>query len=191
MISIENRKIANIVLDVFGGKPTVCTYADENNLSKIDILSCEDRPYKAVTSYSTIGLSDFSIGLEVGCTPLGIEIVGASGSEFEKFSNIISTCAFNVINSHFKCYPDAIFQGVVDMYYPSFSMKHILFVPPFGWDKEFETLDFPTKKVAWLLAVPISEIEIRFADEKGVDILKSLFNEKQIDIYNLNRRSVV
>lgn len=191
MISNENKKIANTALEVFGGKPLVWTYADENNESKIDILPCQDRPYSSITSYSTLGLSDYSVGLEVEGITLGVEIVGACRSEYDKYSNVISTCAFNIINSHFKCYPDAIFKRIVEMYYPSFLMKHILFIPPFGWDKEFHTLEFPTKKVAWLLATPISELEFRLAEEKGVDLLKSLFEEKQIDIYDLNRKSVI
>lgn len=190
-VSTENRKIANIVLEVFGGEPVVWSYTDENDRSKIDILSCKDRPYDFVTSYSTIGLSDYSIGLQVEQIPLGIEIVGACGSEFEQFPNIISTCALNIINSHFKCFPGAIFKSVVEMYFPSFTTKHILFVPPFGWDKEFQTLEFSTKKVAWLLAVPISDPEYSYAVKNGSEELEALFEEKQIDIYDLNRVSVL
>lgn len=188
-ISSENRLIARTISDVFGGSPTVWSYADEKNKSKVDILSCLDVPAKSITSYSTIGLSDFSIGLRVGEIPLGIELVGACRADYELFSNILSTCAFNIINSGYKCKPGSIFENVVKMYYPENTMKHILFVPPFGWQKEFTTLEFPKKKVTWLLIVPISDKEFSYATEKGADALESLFEERQIDIYDLGRRS--
>jgi competence protein ComGC len=54
-----------------------------------------------------------------------------------------------------------------------------------------KTQEFPTKKVAWLLAVPISDKEKDFLTENGSDALESLFEEKQIDIFELDRKSIV
>jgi antitoxin YqcF len=190
-ISSENQLIAKTILDVFGGTPDVWSYLDENNKSKVDILSCKDIPAQSITSYSTIGLSDFSIGIRVGEVSLGIEIAGACRSGYEFYSNIISTCAFYVINSDFKCRPGATMKNIVEMYYPDISMKHILFLPPFGWRKEFPTLEFSKKKVTWLLSVPISDMELSYIIQKGVDTLETLFDEIQIDIYNLERKSVL
>lgn len=190
LISDENIFIAKTAREVFGGKPNILTYADENNRSKIDILSCQDQPCQSVVSYSTIGLSDHSIGLEVEGIPLGVEIVGACGDEFEEFSNIISTCAFNIINSHFKCYPDAIYKCVVEMYYPMYSMKHILFIPPFGWNKEFETLEFLKKESSLVISCSYLGSRIQVCSAQSVDLLITFFEEKQINIYNLNRDTV-
>ncbi|MDI6533855.1 suppressor of fused domain protein [Bacillus mycoides] len=39
----------------------------------------------------------------------------------------------------------------------------MFFVPPFLWEDQLKTMDFPDKKVAWLLAVPISKKEYLFA----------------------------
>ena len=191
LISSENKQIARTILDVIGGTPNVWSYLDDNNKSKVDLLSCIDIPAKSITSYSTIGLSDYSIGLRVGEVSLGIEIAGACRTEYEFYPNIISTCAFNIINSGFKCRPGATFKHIVGMYYPEYSMKHILFLPPFGWRNEFPTLEFPKKKVTWLLTVPISDMELAQINQKGVDSLETLFEERQIDIYNLGRESVL
>ena len=99
-VTKEDKIIARTISKVFGGKPSVSKYWDENNVSHVDILSTKDRPYEGVTSYSTIGLSDYSIGYSIDEKPLRIEILEASATIFEFFLNIVSTCAFNIINTH-------------------------------------------------------------------------------------------
>ena len=189
-VSNENKIIAKAAFDAFGGKPSVTKYWDDKNESSIDILSCGDRPYNGVTSYSTIGLSSYSIGYTTDSTPLRVEIVGACASGYDCFRNILASCAFNIINTKFKCYPGAIFENVVEFYMHDSLMRHILFVSPFLWEDRLKTLNFEDKKVAWLLAVPISEEEFKYAKDKGTDALEELFEEEQIDIFNLNRKSV-
>ncbi len=189
----ENLSIYHVILHVFGGDKEcrVQTYWDETGKEYIDIVICPDSPFNHVCSYSTVALSDFSIGKRVDDINLGVEIVGACDMKFDQFPNIISTCAFNIILEHSSCFPGAIYPNIIDIYMPDSPMKHILFVPPFGWDKELETLDFLSKKVAWLLAVPISDPEYSYARKNGSEKLESLFEEKQIDIYDLNRASVL
>ncbi len=189
----ENVKIFHSILTIFGDENKKCkvqTYWDEKKANWIDIVSCPDCPIENVISFATVALSDFSIGKKVDGIKLGVEIVGACDKKFDQFPNILSTCAFNIIVEHFSCFPGAIYPDVIEMYMPDSSMKHILFVPPFGWEQEFQTLSFPTKKVAWLLAVPISDVEYQFARKNGVDALETLLEEKQIDIYDLERNSV-
>lgn len=189
-VSNENKIIAKAAFDAFGGKPSVTKYWDDKNESSIDILSCGGRPYNGVTSHSTIGLSSYSIGYTTDSTPLRIEIVGACASGYDCFRNILASCAFNIINTKFKCYPGAIFENIVKFYMHDSLMRHILFVSPFLWENRLKTLNFEDKKVAWLLAVPISEEEFKYAKDKGTDALEELFDEEQIDIFNLNRKSV-
>ncbi|WP_152657041.1 suppressor of fused domain protein [Oceanobacillus sp. CFH 90083] len=189
-ISSENKIIAKSALQAFGGKPQVSKYWDEGNVSNIDMLSTADRPYEGITSYSTIGLSDYSIEYTVDGTPLRIEIVGTSASEYKHFPNVLATCAFCVINSNFLVSHGKVLRDMLKMYYPNSEMKHVLFVSPFLWE-DLKTLDFLNKKVAWLLAVPISENEYIFAQEKGTDSLEELFEEKEIDIFDLERKSIL
>jgi len=77
------------------------------------------------------------------------------------------------------------------MYELSKTMKHALFVPPFLWEEALETLELPERTVAWLLAVPISEAEYQFAEREGSEKLEDLFVKHQIDIFNLERESVL
>lgn len=189
-VTKENKIIAKSALEAFGGKPKVSKYWDENNVSDVDLLSTADRPYEGVTSYSTVGLSDYSIGYSVEDKPLRIEIVGASATRFEFFPNIISTCAFNIINTKIPISHGEIFKGVTRMYYTDIEMEHILFTSPYLWDK-LNSINFADKKVTWLLAVPISTKELLYAEKEGIEALEDLFEEEDIDIFDIERSSVL
>ncbi|MED4865229.1 suppressor of fused domain protein, partial [Bacillus subtilis] len=115
-VTQENKVIARTVLGAFGGKPKVTKYWDDNKSSSIDILSVSDQPQEGIMSYSTLGLSDHSINYEVNGTPLRVEIVAAMESASDIYANVLSTCAFNIINSNFSCAPGVIFKDVISMY---------------------------------------------------------------------------
>ena len=190
-ISDANKTIAKTVAAAFGGNPKVARFWDDDHKSHVDILTCEDRPQKGVISYSTVGLSDWPLYKGEEEYGVRLEIVGACGSAFTNFDNALSTAAFCIINSKWFCFPGAVFPDVLSMYDCSPTMQHFLFVPPFLWENDLNTIDLEEKKVAWLLAVPISEAERVFADDNGSDKLEDLFVERQIDIFNLHRSSEV
>lgn len=191
-ISADNLAIAVYVRGIFGEECSVYSYLDEAEKSSIHILTCTNSPFDYVNSFATLGLSDYKIGLlDENNVHLGVEFVGAIASKFDKFGLIVSTCGFNIINSHFKCSPGVIFKNVIHMYYPELSMRHVLFGSPFGWQKEFETMNLTKKTVTWLHAIPISDTEMQYADRLGTDALENLFEKQQIDIYDLNRNPVV
>lgn len=189
-ITESNRTIARTIANVFGGQPSVVSYGDEQENSSVDLLTCIDRPQKGVSSYSTIGLSDspnLRNGKDIG---VRVEFLGSCASSVEAFPNILTTAAFCMINSSWPCYPGAIFPDVIAMYDCSRTMRHLLFVSPFLWEDRLKTLEFEGKTVAWLLAVPISEGEFQLAESEGSDKLEDMFEENQIDIFDINRPSV-
>lgn len=190
-ITLENKSIARIVANAFGGKPEVHQYLDEAGHSSVGLLVSIDRPQRGISSYSTIGLSDFPNLIGGDDKGVRIELVGACASSVRKFPNILTTAAFCVINSKWTCYPGAIFPDVVSAFNCSKTMKHLMFVPPFLWEENLHTLEFQNKTVAWLLAVPISEEEFRFAESEGADNLEALFEKNQIDIFDINRPTIV
>ncbi|EEM01991.1 suppressor of fused domain protein [Bacillus pseudomycoides] len=190
-ISNESKIIAKSALKAFGSNPVVSKYWDDNSISNIDILSTRDRPCEGVTSYSTIGLYMHSIGRSIDEKSLRVEIVGASATTYNNYTNVLATCAFCVINSKMSIYPGQIFLDVLKFYYPNSEMKHMFFVPPFLWEDQLQTIDFPDKKVAWLLAVPISEKEYLFAQQNGSTKLEDLFEQNEIDIFDIERESVL
>ena len=188
-VSEENKVLARTALNAFEGKPNVSKYWDENNKSSVDILSCELKNIEGILSYSTLGLSDFSVGYEENRIPLRVEIVGASN--FDYLPNILATCAFNIINSKFDCSFGTIFKDVVKMYLPNSPMKHILFLSPILWEDKLKTIKFEKKQVTWLMAIPISEEEKNYVDNNGLKDLEELFDENQINILDLERASVI
>ncbi|WP_033168045.1 suppressor of fused domain protein [Clostridium sp. KNHs205] len=188
-ISNENKVIAKSALQAFGGKPNVSKYWDDVNVSSVDLLTAV-RPDEDIVSYSTIGLSDHSIDYNIDGTPLRVEIVGACAAKFNQYPNLLATCAFYIINSKFSVSHGKIFRDIIEMYFPDSQMKHVLFVAPFLWG-DIKTLEFPDKKVAWLLAVPISENEYLFAQEKGTEMLEKLFEQKKIQIFDIERKSIL
>ncbi|MGE7781030.1 suppressor of fused domain protein [Peribacillus sp. NPDC097264] len=66
-----------------------------------------------------------------------------------------------------------------------FYLRHL-----FLWEK-LKIVDFPDKKVAWLLAVPISIKEFLFAEKEGSEALETLFENEDIDILYLEINSIL
>ena len=188
---IDNRRIANTLLEIIGGKPKVVEYWDNGEKSKIDIFIGVDRPHGGISSFSTIGLSGYPIDLKTGDNKaLRVEFIGACESSSDKFANIISSCAFNIINDKYSCNPGTVYPNVISEYYPDAEMKHIFFTSPFLWDN-IHSLEFDDKIVTWLMAIPISDNEFDFLKSNDSDSLESLFEKNGIDVFDINRKSIL
>jgi hypothetical protein len=187
-----HKMIARAAVDVFGGSTKkVHTYWDDNHQSHIALASSADSPWRGVTSYATVGLSDLPIMFDGHEFPARVELVGACATDTEVFANILTTAAFCVINSGWVPRLGAIFTDVLTMY-PSASttMQHLLLAAPWLWTPNLDTLRLADRTVAWLHAVPISEEEHQFARSNGTDALESKFEEQQIDVFDLNRAPI-
>jgi hypothetical protein len=77
------------------------------------------------------------------------------------------------------------------MYGLSSTMNDIYFASPFLWPSLEKSILIDAKRVAWLLAMPVSREETEFAQRFGPQALEDLFEEKHIDIFDLNRPPVV
>jgi hypothetical protein len=191
-ISNERKEVARHTATAFlVEKPPIFHFWDDNHRSDIYVLQAENSPQHGVKSYATIGLSDHTLMLDGKPFDTRAEIVGACGSAFPDFDNVLATLAFNVINSNWFCAPGIIFPDVLSMYKSSVTMTDIYFAHPFIWDDRLSSTYLAGKNIAWLLAVPISKNESTFAQDFGPQELEKLFFEKNVDIYNLNRESVV
>jgi hypothetical protein len=188
---MEKKAIAKHIISVVGGAPQFSRYCDKNESSFVHIMTIKDVPEKGVNFYSTIGTSEYTIGLKVNNLPLRVELIFTIDERQEEVANILATSAFCIINSGFKCYPGAIFNDVISSYVKDTDMKHVMFVQPFLWEDSFNELRLNDKIIEWLLAVPISEKECRYAEEHGSEALEQIFEEHQIDIFNLYRKSIL
>ncbi len=189
--SASNLKIAGHLAAVFGGKPEITRYHDESGKHQVDVLHCPDSPEHEVDSFATVGLSDHPRKVEGMDQPVRVELVGGCGSRWaETFSSILSTAAFCSIKEGWPVYPGAVFADLVTMYGVSRTMHHVMFTEPFPWD-DLEPVKLPEKEVLWLMMVPVSESEAAYAEEHGFEALESLFEEKEIDVFDLDRTPVV
>jgi len=187
---MEIKKIiAKKELEVIGGKPQVFRYWDDNKIKNIDILSSTDRPYCGIVSYATIGLSEHDIGLFNNNKSLRVELLGACNEKEAFFANILASVAFEVMKQG-KCLYGDIVQNVISEYSKNTEMKHVYLMDPFLWE-EFKTLEFEDVSVAWLLLIPISEQEKEYAIVNGGEALEDKLEDAHIDIFDLNRKSIL
>lgn len=166
-----------------GGRPTVHRHWDEPEENWVGIASRADCPWDGVTAYGTLGLSDHSQGFD---NDLRVEIIGACATSTD-LSSVLATCAFNVIKNAWPMRPGAIHNDVLRMYGLSRTLAHVMFVPPFLWNDGPETLHLEGRTIAWLMAVPISESELLYAERSSSDALSTLFEDRRIDICDINR----
>ena len=190
-ISTSRKNIARSAAAAFEGTPKVTEFTYDFTDNSVGILECANSPVQGVTSYSTVGLSDFPLMNGDKEYSTRLEIVGACATRSDKFANAIADAAAHVHHLRRFCAPGVIFENIVSKYYPENSTQHLLFVPPFLWEERLKTLELDDKKVAWLLAVPVTENELQYAIENGPAALEDLFVEEQIDIYDIARLSVV
>jgi hypothetical protein len=187
MIPTANAKQAfNELTRVWGARPKVFRHADDEERNFINIASLEGSPVAGVTAVGTVGLSDHDLGLG----DVRVELVGAFPSTFAEGVNVAATCAFNAFKDGLTTRPDAIHPNVLNLYRDEAKLPHVLLVDPFLWQDGPSTFAADGANVAWLMMVPISEGERRFASEAGVGALTARFEEAQIDIFDLDRQEV-
>ena len=187
--SEDSLKVLAYLEEELGESTDIIGVGDENEVSKVDIMVVRDRPDKGVTSFATLDFAAHDIGLLADSKELRVELVMACGSGYEHGVHIVASCAFEAINNGAEIGPGEILEGIVALYYPRFPMQHVMLVDPFIWDLESQHLT--TRTVTFLQAVPISTAEAVYADENGPDALQDRFVEEQIDVYDLERESVV
>lgn len=186
------RTIAKRLLSVAPSPSVSFTdYWDEEKEKSIVIFKSPDTPSVGVSTYSTVGLCEFDLFVDEKKIDIGIEIISACANSASQLENIISTAAFCIINSKWTCAPGIIFPDIISMYQASETLSDLYFCPPFLWDERLGGIIIEEKKVAWLLAVPISKAETNLASRLGPKALEDLFEENNIDIFDINRKSVI
>ena len=188
-VKAENKAIAHRLFAAFGGaKPRVQQFLDQDEKSEIDILISKDRPEEGVFSFGTIGLSDYPVPGQLS-PPLGAEIVATSDEP--EFANVLATAAFCVINDEWVAEPGRVFPGVVGAHFDDVTVPHLMFVDPFLWSEALQSQAMQTKTVAWVMGLPITEAEMEYVRDNGPDAFEEVLEQADIDIYDLQRPSVI
>ena len=189
-ISPENKRVARYAAAAFGGECRVDEYANESEELMVGILRCPGQPQKGVTSYSTIKLSDHPMKDGAEEFPTRLELAGVCMGTARWFPNMLASAAFTIMQSHTVYRPGMVMPNLVRRYHPS-ELPHLYLTAPFLWERELKTLDCGTKKVSWLLAMPISEAERAYLQAHGDDAFEQLLERQLADFSNPDRESVV
>lgn len=185
------KQIFQCLHKAIGLTPKVYSFYDVNEISKIDIYIGIDRPDFGITTYSTIGLSNYPIGLATNVgKQIRVEFISVCNSDEFNFPNILASCAFNIINDMYSCKPGMVYRNVISNYYDNIDMKHIYFTTPYMW-KNLDKIEYDDKVILWLMAIPISENEFKYIKENGSDALEILFENNNINVFDIKRKSIV
>ncbi|WP_134089939.1 suppressor of fused domain protein [Olivibacter sp. XZL3] len=192
--SQDNIQLAHAVAAAIGIDPQVYAYHDDSKENSLHILNCIDPLDPKNKIFCTIGLSDYPNEIEISkgkVKNIPIELIIAGNGSSSKWANILSSAGFFVIKNKWTCQPGAVFKNIIDVYHKGIHLKHLLFVEPLMWQEKLEQMKLANKKVHFLLLIPISDAELIYREKRGFDALESLFMEKEIDITNLQRPSVL
>lgn len=190
MATDENKKLAQLVLGAFGGKPLVIEYQDDSEKLSIDIMSCADQPSPGITSYSTLGLSDFPMFQDDNEFPVRLELLAGCNTDVAWFPNMLASAAFYIMRTGWLCHPGVVLQIAIHPYAPDVPVQHLYFTAPFLWEDKLQTAQLETKKVAWLLALPITNDEYEYSKKNGDDNFEELLESVDVDIFDINRTSI-
>jgi hypothetical protein len=189
--SETNKIVARKVVEAFGGRPKITEFWDADNLYSVAIAAGMDSPREGISSYSTVNLSDWPMYVNGREHKTRVEIAGSAPNEVRDFQNAVSTAAFCVMKQKWACHPGAIFPDVLAMYHMSTTMKHVMFMEPVVWDKLEESLELPGRLVTWVMMIPIADSEYELAGAQGWETLGQIFEDRDIDYWDLERKPVV
>lgn len=192
--SEENKKLSNYITNIVGVNKMIDRHYDKEKKNFIDIFTCDDPLYPRIKICGTIGVSDHPNTIEMNDNSfkdIPIELLIGGYREFRMLPNILSTAGFYITNNGWECQPGSVFMRIVEMYFETSEMKHIMFISPFLWEDKLHPLKLETKTVHWLLCIPISDEELEYKMENGTSALEDIFQEKDIDIFDINRKSAI
>lgn len=190
-ISQENLNLSQFVGKIFGDDFSMAKHLDEQHRLVVYVLSGRDVENPGAISHATIGLSDFKLGQDKGDVPLGAELVGACKEPCDYFDRALATCAEMIMQNNVLCKPGTIFANVLDGFDDASAMKHFLFAVPSLWQDGLYPLNFKSKTVLWLQAIPISETEMQFARQHGAGELGEKLLASKLDLTDLKRDPVL
>lgn len=181
----RQKKIYKKIAPIIGINPKVIRYGDDTGEKSIFIMECPDPIDSNINFYSTIGLSDIEVNNK------RYEILFTGYASETEIGNILSSCAFFIMKDGWGIKPGAVFETLVEMYKENLDMKHVLFTSPYLWEDKLEDFEVENDKINFLLGIPISDAELKFKAKEGLEALENLFEEEEINIFDINRKSVL
>ncbi len=183
---IKNKAIAHYISKITGKNPSVLRFqADDTTF--IDVVSVTEHGDEDLSVHATIGLSAVRTNEE----GRDIELILVAEKKYDLAPNVLGTCALKAMLEGWQTTTGAIFAHVFSAYYPESPIHHGLLIPPYLWKENLKSLDLGDRLVEWKMVVPITDAEAQFLQTHPPGSLLPLFVEKNVNLFDLGRESVV
>ena len=179
--------VAKHLRPFLGGTPKVHKYYDRDEANSTAIFTAIDSPNPSWMTCSTVELHQTVNMLDD--VDVRVELMAVSASADALLPNLVATAAFNVIKDGWLAAPGVPFPNLVREYYPTSTTPHLMWVEPFNLPRLSTTSIEGVGDVHWLLALPLSERELRFLESDGFDRLEERLDG--IEYFDLWRDSAV
>lgn len=174
------------------GRTEVRTHRFAGRTEEALILRAPDCPVEGVTSYGSVGLS--AMPQRVGDRAVPVELIGACASDVPAFGEVIASCVVTRLVTGANLVYGTVIEELRALRPISSTLRHVTLVAPFLWDSFGGGIAkdrVGTTDIYWLMVLPISEEERTFLRGNGIDALESLFEEAEIDVFDIDRPSAV
>ena len=183
---IKNKAIAHYIAKITGKDPKVLRFQATEH-AHIDIVSMTEHGDENLMVHASVGLSAYPTNPE----NRHIELVLVAEKKYDLAPNILGTCAFKAMLEGWHTVTGAIFSHVFSAYYPDMNVKHGLLIPPYLWKDTLKTLDLGELLVEWKMIIPITQQEAEYLQTHSPSTLLPIFVEKDVNLFDLGRKSVV
>lgn len=188
MPSPFERDLGRAIRSHFGEETKVVRFGDDVEVDDCFIVSGLNWPIKGVTSYGSVGLSRAT--QRSGTASVKVEILAACASSTPHIDNLVASCVFDSAKNGTNVVYGTLIPNVVDQYEISHTLQHVTFVSPFLW-KGMSSIKINEENIHFLLMLPISNSERIYLENNGIDGLEAIFDEVNIDVYDINRPSAL
>ncbi len=179
--------------ETLSGDQKAFSYQREDAPHKLDILFAKGCPAKNYLTASTLGLVNRATGYQdkTNQKEIRAEIIMSSYGGTDMIGKILTTAGVGIYTSNIRYGYGTVLKGVLENYYPNSDMKHLfLMLPPPIWSKPFGVTDCDDCSITFLYALPISQAECDYMAQNGIEALQNKFVEVNIDMFDLERKSV-
>lgn len=171
--------------------PNVRRMWDDREQHSIDVLTASDSPARGTNALATIGLSAHTVHIEKQPLQFGVELLAVGFDPTDELRRMLASTAFDIFVSHHSVSPGTLLENAVARIDPCSPVPHAALADPFLWGDSFNSREFGTRTVAWLMFVPLTEAEFQFASKKGFELLSTRLQSARAEVANLQRASVV
>ncbi len=188
------EKMLGVLRETLGGVQAAFSYMKDGAENKIDILYAKQSPGGNYLTASTLGMVNRTTGYQDSATGKDIraELIMSSYGGHDMAGKILSTAGDGIYTTNIRYGYGTVLKDVMSIYYPNSDMKHLfLMLPPPLWKKSFGVTDADDSLITFLYALPVSQAECDYMSENGIEALQNLFVEKNIDMFDFERKCVL